>query len=71
MSKPKNKAEKIAAAKHDVLVDLLKAEGAKIYNDLDKGQFPQFYVPSRSVSNILYDKKLRQYILGKAAGLRS
>lgn len=71
MSKPKSKSEKVAAAKRDSLLELLKMEGAKVYNDLDKGQFPEFHVPSRSVSNIVYDKKLRQYILGKAAGLRS
>ena len=71
MSKPKNKSEKIESTKYDALLGLLKSEGAKIYSDLEKGQFPQFYVPSRSVSNIVYDKKLRQYILGKAAGLRS
>src|SRR5574338_1075813 len=71
MSKPKSKAEKVAAVKRDSSMDLLKIEGTKIYNELDRGQFPQFYVPSRSVSNIVYDKKLRQYILGKAAGLRS
>jgi len=71
MSKPKNKTEKTESAKYDALRELLKAEGTKIYTELEKGQFPQFYVPSRSVSNIVYDKKLRQYILGKAAGLRS
>lgn len=67
----KSKAEKTESAKRDFLRELLRVEGAKIYSDLEKGQFPQFYVPSRSVNNIVYDKKLRQYILGKAASLRS
>ncbi len=72
MSKSKsNKAAKVATEKRDALLDLLKNQGAQIYNDLDKGKFPQFSVPSRSVSNIVYDKKLRQYILGNAASLRS
>ena len=35
-----------------------KDHGAKIYDDLDNGQFPKFSIPSRSVSNIVYDKKL-------------
>ena len=72
MSKSKNnKAEKNATAKRDSLLDLLKNQGMQIYSDLEKGQFPKFSVPSRSVSNIVYDKKLRQYILGNAASLRS
>ena len=50
---------------------MLKTHGAKIYDDLDSGQFPKFSIPSRSVNNIVYDKKLRQYILGNASSLRS
>lgn len=72
MSKSKSsKAAKVATEKRDMLLDLLKSQGAQVYNDLDKGKFPQFSVPSRSVSNIVYDKKLRQYILGNTASLRS
>lgn len=71
MAKHKSKTEKVATEKRNSLLEQLKLEGLKIYTDLEKGQFPQFYVPSRSVNNIVYDKKLRQYILGKAASLRS
>jgi len=46
------------------LADLLRKHGAQIYDDIDKGDFPKFSIPSRSVSNIVYDKKIRQYILG-------
>ena len=49
----------------------LKLHYEKIYDDLDNGQFPKFSIPSRSVSNIVYDKKLRQYILGNNSALRS
>ena len=58
-------------AKHDFLMDLLKKHGTQVYDDLENGEFPKFSIPSRSVSNIVYDKKLRQYILGKNAALRS
>jgi len=57
--------------KQRMLLELLKQHGAKIYEDLDKGEFPKFTIPSRSVTNIVYDSKLRQYILGKSAAVRS
>ena len=69
--KSKSKTAKTAEIKKTELLEFLKIQGATIYNDLNNGKFPQFSIPSRSVSNIVYDKKLRQYILGKAAALRS
>ena len=62
---------KKAQDKQKIILEMLKSHGAKIYDDLDNGQFPKFSIPSRSVSNIVYDKKLRQYILGSSAALRS
>ena len=62
---------KKADEKQKTILEMLKSHGAKIYDDLDNGQFPKFSIPSRSVSNIVYDKKLRQYILGNNAALRS
>ena len=53
------------------ILEALKSHGAKIYEDLENGQFPKFSIPSRSVGNIVYDKKLRQYILGNSTALRS
>jgi len=53
------------------ILEILKTYGAKIYDDLDNGQFPKFSIPSRSVSNIVYDKKLRQYVLGNSAAIRN
>lgn len=70
----KNKSKKTAKTseeRRESLTKLLQEQGLKIYNELDKGEFPKFSVPSRSVSNIVYDKKLRQYILGNAASIRS
>lgn len=71
MKSNKSKSAKTVEAKKEELISLLKNQGLFVYNDLDKGKFPQFSIPSRSVSNIVYDKKLRQYVLGKAAALRS
>ena len=69
-SKIKARSKK-ADDKQKTILEMLKSHGAKIYDDLDNGQFPKFSIPSRSVSNIVYDKKLRQYILGNNAALRS
>ncbi|KAF6243887.1 DNA topoisomerase [Nitrosopumilus sp. b1] len=57
--------------KQNSLLELLKQQGLLTYDTLEKGEFPKFSIPSRSVSNIVYDSKLRQYILGKNAALRS
>jgi DNA topoisomerase-6 subunit A len=69
--KSKSKQAKSVEAKKQELLSILKNQGLLVYNDLNNGKFPQFSIPSRSVSNIVYDKKLRQYILGKAAAVRS
>jgi len=70
--KPKKKPKKkVSKDKQSTLVELLRKHGAQIYDDLDKGNFPKFSIPSRSVSNIVYDKKIRQYILGVNTAVRS
>ncbi|HII36004.1 MAG TPA: DNA topoisomerase IV subunit A [Nitrosopumilaceae archaeon] len=69
--KNKSKQAKTVEAKKQELLSILKNKGQIVYNELNNGTFPQFSIPSRSVSNIVYDKKLRQYILGKAAAVRS
>jgi len=67
----KSKTAKTAEARKEKLLSTLKSQGLTIYNDLENGKFPQFSIPSRSVSNIVYDKKLRQYILGNSSAIRS
>lgn len=67
----KKEAKNQAAARRQELLGLLKDLGDKSYNDLNAGVFPQFMFPSRSVSNIVYDSKLKQYVLGKTNVKRS
>jgi len=69
--KPKKSTKKSTEERRKTLVELLKNKGTEIYEELDRGNFPSFSVPSRSVSNIVYDKQLRQYILGSNVSLRS
>ena len=67
----KKRSKKTTKEKQESLIDILKGYGVQAYNDLDKGEFPKFSIPNRSISNIIYDKKLRQYILGSNTALRS
>ena len=50
---------------------LLTEMGKKVYSDVDEGTFPSFSFSSRSVRNIVYDKKLQQFVLGDAKVKRS
>ena len=61
-TKKQTKKDKIDKSKN--LISLLKKHGAQVYEDLENGEFPKFSIPNRSISNIIYDKKLRQYVLG-------
>jgi len=45
--------------------------GGEVYEQLVKKEFPTVKMPSRSIANILYDKKTRQYILGNRNVKRS
>jgi len=53
--KKKQTKKKKSEDKQSALVDLLRKQGAQIYDDIDKGDFPKITIPSRSVSNIVYD----------------
>ena len=68
-TKKQTKKEKLDKSKN--LISLLKKHGARVYEDLENGEFPKFSIPNRSISNIIYDKKLRQYVLGTNTSLRS
>jgi DNA topoisomerase-6 subunit A len=50
---------------------LLKTLGREVYDDLQADRFPSFTLASRSVNNIVYDKKLQQFVLGSAKVKRS
>jgi len=60
----------VSERKKEVLAGLETLGGA-IYDQLDKGVFPSIDMPSRSTDNIMYDEKLRQFILGDRRVRRS
>ena len=69
MSRPRSKTT--AEARKEKVEKALKALGQTVYQDLDNGKFPSFTFASRSVRNIVYDKKLQQFILGSSSVRRS
>ena len=53
-----------AEARQSTVQGLLRDLGGSVYGDLDEGRFPSLTLASRSVRNIVYDKKLQQFVLG-------
>jgi DNA topoisomerase-6 subunit A len=70
MEQRKKRRSSIIERKKEVL-ESLQNLGTKIYDQLDTGQFPSIYMPSRSTENIMYDQQLRQFILGDRSVRRS
>jgi len=56
LSKPRSKTT--AEARKDKVEKALKGLGQNVYEELDSGRFPSVTFASRSVRNIVYDKKL-------------
>ncbi len=56
--------------KKEVLANL-KDFGGTLYEQMESGTFPWIKMPSRSIENIYYDNKLRQYVLGDKSVRRS
>ncbi len=73
MSKSKSRSKKssIAEARQISADATLRELGKRIYSDLDEGRFPSVTLGSRSVKNIVYDRKLQQFVLGPAMVKRS
>ncbi len=53
------------AARRREVRELLRGVGEKVYEQIEKGSFPEIEMPSRSVKNIVYDKDLKQYVVGQ------
>jgi DNA topoisomerase-6 subunit A len=53
------------------VLSALTGLGDRLYNQISHRQFPWIEMPNRSIYNIQYDQKLRQYILGAKAVKRS
>ncbi len=60
----KERSTSSAESRQTTAQGLLKDLGGSVYSDLDEGRFPSLTLASRSVRNIVYDKKLQQFVLG-------
>src|SRR6266567_1719847 len=69
--KTKSKSKSSIKERKEKVLGTLEDLGGQVYKQILKSEFPSFRMPSRSISNILYDDKTRQYILGKRSVKRS
>jgi len=69
--KTRTQSKSLIKQRKEKVLGALEELGGQVYKQLLKDEFPSFRMPSRSTSNILYDKKTRQYILGENTVKRS
>lgn len=69
--KSKNKSKSSIKERKGKVLASLEELGGQTYKQILDHEFPSFRMPSRSIANILYDDKTRQYILGKRSVKRS
>ncbi|OLD01285.1 DNA topoisomerase [archaeon 13_1_20CM_2_54_9] len=69
--KSRNKSKSSIKERKGKVLTSLEELGGQVYKQIVDHEFPTFRMPSRSIANILYDDKTRQYILGKRSVKRS
>src|SRR5438445_2557489 len=67
----KTRSKGVVKERKDHVLSSLEQLGGQVYDQLVKKEFPTVKMPSRSIANIIYDDKTRQYILGKRNVKRS
>ncbi|MCP8311230.1 MAG: DNA topoisomerase IV subunit A [Candidatus Methylarchaceae archaeon HK01M] len=70
MVKKGYKKDRSSSSKKNI-EELFKDMGTKVYFEIDKGAFPEITFPRRSIKNIIYDRDLKQYVLGLDSVKRS
>lgn len=53
------------------VLQTIRELGLRITRYIEEGEYPQLEIPSRTTSNIEYDSKLRQYVLGPKKVVRT
>src|SRR6266516_1875443 len=61
----KTRSKGVVKERKDHVLSSLEQLGGQVYDQLAKKEFPTVKMPSRSIANIIYDEKTRQYILVK------
>jgi DNA topoisomerase-6 subunit A len=57
--------------RNEETLNALRGFGSEVYGQIVNRQFPSTMIPSRSTTNIQYDGKLRQYVLGGKSAHRT
>ena len=52
-------------------LNTLEDFGKRLYAELIKNKYPEVDIPIRSITNSIYDQKLRQFVIGDKTSLRS
>ncbi len=68
---PKSTKSGYARRRREETIKMLIELGRSVYEAIERGEFPYFKLPSRSVSNIIYDEDVRGYVLGDRFKIRS
>ena len=71
MVQKKRKSKGVIRERKEKVLAALRGLGGQVHGQILKGEFPSFRMPSRSITNIIYDDQTRQYILGKRNVKRS
>ena len=66
---PKKKAHTQEQHRKKALEDLTQL-GHEVVEDIRNARPPKLKIPSRSTTNIIYDKKNRYFVLGPKFGIR-
>jgi len=68
---PKKKSPSSIKERKNQVINKFEGFGCELYDQIEKREFPRVEMPSRSIYNIKYDQKVRQYILGNRMVRRS
>jgi DNA topoisomerase-6 subunit A len=60
-----------SVVKRHKVIKLLMELGERICDQIERGEYPWLELPNRSVKNIVYDERLRQYVLGPMKTVRT
>ncbi|MEM2990063.1 MAG: DNA topoisomerase IV subunit A [Halobacteria archaeon] len=68
---PKKKGRTSIKERKSQVISTFEELGCKIYDQIERKEFPRVEMPSRSIYNIKYDPVTRQYVLGNRVVRRS
>jgi DNA topoisomerase-6 subunit A len=71
MDKSRGRGRHTVTETREKVLKRLRELGLRVAKYIEEGEFPQLEIPSRTTSNIEYDSKIRQYVLGPKKVIRT